>query len=94
MTKKVGRYIFLLVALALASVTFVGRSAKAAPGGAAFYADEDQPHMEAAMQHLRQAQEELQRATSDKGGHRVRAVEFIKQAQSEINAGMHFDDRH
>jgi hypothetical protein len=93
MAKKIGRYMFLLVALALASVTFVGRSAKAAPSGA-FFVDEDQPHMEAAMQHLRQAQEELQRATSDKGGHRVRAIEFVKQAESEVQAGMHFDDRH
>jgi len=60
----------------------------------AFFVDEDQPYMEAAMQHLRQAQEELQRGTSDKGGHRVRAIEFLKQAQSEVKAGMHFDDRH
>jgi hypothetical protein len=93
MAKKIGRYMFLLVALALGSVTFVGNSAKAAPGGA-FFVDEDQPHMEAAMQHLRQAQEELERATSDKGGHRVRAIGFIRQAQGEVQAGMHFDDRH
>ena len=93
MAKKIGRYMFLLVALALASVTFVGRSAKASPGGA-FFVDEDQPHMEAAMQHLRQAQEELQRGTKDKGGHRVRAIEFVKQAENEVQAGMHFDDRH
>jgi hypothetical protein len=93
MAKKIGRYMFLLVALALASVTFVGHSAKAAPGGA-FFVDEDQPHMEAAMQHLQQAQQELERGTSDKGGHRVRAIGLIKQAESEVQSGMHFDDRH
>jgi len=63
-------------------------------GRPGYYRDEDQPHMEAALQHLRQAEQELGKGTSDKGGHRVRAMEMIRQAQSELNAGINFDDRH
>ena len=36
MAKKIGRYMFLLVALALASVTFVGHSAKGGSGRSIF----------------------------------------------------------
>jgi len=63
-------------------------------GGGGAYRDEDQPHMEAAMQHLREAEAELNRGTSDKGGHRVRAIEITRQAESEVNAAIHYDDRH
>jgi hypothetical protein len=63
-------------------------------GGRPGYRDEDQPHMEAALQHLRQAEEELSKGTQDKGGHRVRALGMIRQAQSEINSGIHYDDQH
>jgi hypothetical protein len=56
--------------------------------------DESQPNMEAALQHLRQAEESLNRGTSDKGGHRVRALGLIRQAEAEINSGMHYDDNH
>ena len=63
-------------------------------GRPGYYRDEDQPHMEAALQLLRQAEQELSRGTSDKGGHRVRAIGIIRQAQSEVNAGINFDDRH
>ena len=64
------------------------------PGGGGYYRDEDQPHMEAAMQHLRQAEEELGRRTHDKGGHRVKAMELVRQAESEVNTGIHWDDTH
>jgi hypothetical protein len=98
MVHKAGRYVLTaIVALALASVTFIGKTAKAAgaPGGAAYQGrDEDQPHMEAALQHLREAEEELGRATRDKGGHRSRALALARQAESEVNAGIHYDDSH
>ena len=63
-------------------------------GGHPAYRDEDQPHMEAALQHLRQAEEELGKGTQDKGGHRVRAMGLVRQAESEIDNGIHYDDRH
>ena len=56
--------------------------------------DEFQPNMEAAMQNLREAEQALSRATSDKGGHRVRALNLVRQAEQEVNAGVHFDDNH
>jgi hypothetical protein len=54
---------------------------------------EAQPKMEEAMQHLRQAQQNLQDASRDKGGHRVRALQLVNQAMAEIEAGMRYDDR-
>jgi len=53
---------------------------------------EAQPNMEAAIQHLREAQNNLQNASTDKGGHRVRAMELINQAMSEVQAGMQYGD--
>jgi hypothetical protein len=50
-------------------------------------ADPRQPHMESAIQHLREARAQLQRATPNKGGHRERAVELINQAIAEVEAG-------
>ena len=59
-----------------------------------YQGNEFQPNMEAALQHLRQAEEALARATSDKGGHRARALNLIRQAEGEVNSGIHYDDTH
>jgi hypothetical protein len=55
---------------------------------------EDQPNMNAAMQALREAQQHLQEASSDKGGHRVNALRLIDQAMREVQEGMEYDNRH
>ena len=55
---------------------------------------EPQPEMVAAMQHLREAQQSLQSANSDKGGHRVNALRLIDQALGEVQAGMQYDNDH
>jgi hypothetical protein len=39
---------------------------------------EEQPHMRAALEHLRAAQKELAEASKDKGGHRARAEQLVK----------------
>ena len=57
-------------------------------------AEERQPHMEAALQHLREAKEELRVAEHDKGGHRSNAVKLVDQAIAEVDAGIHYADRH
>lgn len=57
-------------------------------------AEERQPHMEAALQHLREAKEELRAAEHDKGGHRSNAVKLVDQAIAEVDAGIHYADRH
>ena len=58
------------------------------------YNNEQQPHMTNALEHLRQAQQELQAAEKDKGGHRVEALKLIDQAQREVQAGIQYDDSH
>ena len=54
---------------------------------------EMQPQMQAARRNLFEARQHLQRASSDKGGHRVRAMRLIDQALSEVEAGIRFDNR-
>lgn len=60
------------------------RSAKAA----------DQPHMQAALDALRLAKRELEQATTDKGGHRARAIGHVNQAIDQVERGIAFDRRH
>lgn len=57
-------------------------------------AQQRQPQMEAAIQNLRAAQDNLQSANTDKGGHRVRALQLIQQAIAETQAGMEYAERH
>ena len=54
----------------------------------------DQPNMQAARASLQTAKTELQKATPDKGGHRVNALKLINAAIGEVNAGIAFDRRH
>jgi hypothetical protein len=54
----------------------------------------DQPRMAAARTNLQQARAQLNAATSNKGGHRVKAIELINAAISEVNQGIAFDRRH
>jgi hypothetical protein len=54
----------------------------------------DQPHMQAALDALRTAQRELHEATSDKGGHRVKAERLVSDAIAEVEKGINFDRRH
>ncbi len=53
-----------------------------------------QPHMTAALQHLRQAQHELEVAAHDKGGHRENALKLIQQAEAEVNKGIEYSNIH
>ncbi len=48
----------------------------------------DQPHMKAALDHLKSARSNLDRATADKGGHRAKAIELVNKAIDEVNAGI------
>jgi hypothetical protein len=53
-----------------------------------------QPHMQSALDHLVAAKSELQAAASDKGGHRVRAIELVDEAISEVESGMNYARNH
>jgi hypothetical protein len=52
-----------------------------------------QPRMESALDHLNAAERDLQAATSDKGGHRNRALDLTRQAQAQVRKGMRYDRR-
>ena len=54
----------------------------------------DQPFMRAARADLQTAKNQLQRATPDKGGHRVKAISLVNQAIAQVNAGIAYDRRH
>lgn len=47
-----------------------------------------QPHMQAALQNLYAARQQLNAATPDKAGHRVKAINLVNQAISETKEGI------
>ncbi len=47
-----------------------------------------QPNMQSALSALESARGSLERSAHDKGGHRVRALELVNQAISEVQAGI------
>ena len=48
----------------------------------------DQPHMQAALDHLRQAKSNLENASSDKGGFRKKAIDEVNNAIDETRKGI------
>jgi hypothetical protein len=63
-------------------------------GGLAGRAFADQPHMRAALDHLRSARSALQNANADKGGHRVRALGLVGDAIREVERGIEYERTH
>jgi hypothetical protein len=57
-------------------------------------ASADQPHMQAALDHLRLAAADLRKADPDKGGHREKAMNLVNQAINQVEKGITFDRRH
>jgi hypothetical protein len=53
-----------------------------------------EPHMSAALGHLQQAKEELQRAAPNKGGHREKAMELVNQAIQQVQEGERYFQEH
>ena len=76
--KKVLSAAVLSVSLAFSSVAFA----------------EPQPNMKAALEHLRHAKESLEKATPDKGGHRVKALELVSKAIEATEKGIAYDAKH
>jgi hypothetical protein len=75
----------IIVVLLFAVMSFI-----AAPAVMA----EDQPHMRAALESLRQAKEHLQQASHDKGGHREAALKNVDAAIKHVEEGMKYDNKH
>lgn len=74
--------IALLIVTAIASGFVAGR------------AGADQPRMQAALEHLRLAKVELEKADRDKGGHRENALRLTNDAIAEVERGINYDRRH
>ena len=55
---------------------------------------EDQPAMKAAQLALLSAAQHLKEATADKGGHRAKALQLVKQAITEVQKGIEYDQKH
>src|SRR6476620_1939475 len=47
-----------------------------------------EPHMAAALSHLRQAEEELEKANNEHGGHRQQALQQVQQAEQSVLEGI------
>jgi len=61
-------------------------------GAFSLQAQERQPHMKTALEHLEKAKTQLEKAAPGKGGHRVKAIELINSAIAEVRKGMEFDE--
>ncbi len=75
------------IGLATALTLLVGRGMVSTAGA------EPQPHMKSALNSLEGALGQLEKATADKGGHRVKAIDHVKQAIAEVKAGIAFDNK-
>jgi len=58
------------------------------------YGPENQAYMQEGLQHLQQAEAILAKGLGDKGGHRVKAMELIKQAEREVQLGINYANTH
>ena len=55
--------------------------------------DDDQTHMQAALDALKQAEQHLQEAKHDKGGHRAKALALTRDAIKHVELGMKAGDK-
>jgi hypothetical protein len=53
-----------------------------------------QPKMQQALGQLRDAAYALENAATDKGGHRAKALKLTREAISEVERGIKFDNKH
>lgn len=77
MTITIKRALIVAAVAALPALGFVAGQAMAY-----------QPHMQNALERLRSARAELSAAAADKGGHRIRAIDYVDRAIEETRAGI------
>ena len=83
--KAFTRYIAAVVILGLVSVESVLANSPVI---------EDQPHMQQALEALKQARHHLEQAIPDKGGHRVAALKAVEDAIKHTEEGINFGNEH
>jgi hypothetical protein len=74
----------IMKALVIAAIT----GAVAIPVAIAAETYAQQPHMTAALDHLKAAKKELEAAAPDKGGHRVAAIRMVDSAIVHVQEGI------
>ncbi len=52
----------------------------------------DQPNMQEALNRLKDAKNNLDKATADKAGHRANAIDYVNRAIDEVKAGIKVGD--
>ena len=55
---------------------------------------EHEPHMSAALGHLQEARAELDKAASNKGGHKERALQLVDEAIQQVRQGEVYYEQH
>ncbi len=58
------------------------------------FVNSDQPNMKIALERLEAALDNLEKATADKGGYRVNAMNLVRDAISEVRKGIEYDRNH
>ena len=64
-----------------------------APAQARVAAEEDHPHIEAAIKSLEDAKHHLETAAHDFGGHRAKALDHTQQALNECREALKYDKK-
>ncbi len=75
------------VLVAMSGATASVAALLARPAGA------EQSHMKAALDALQEARKELLAAGSSKGGHRAKALDYVKKAMVQVEKGIEYDRR-
>jgi len=83
--RNISRMFALTIILGLLSVPITA---------VASYDDDDQPHMQAALEALQQAKHHLEEAKHDKGGHRAAALKDVNEAIHHVKEGMEVGEHH
>jgi hypothetical protein len=77
-----------------AAVAATGVAAIGLLGATAKSAEAYQGNMERALSSLNEALVSLRESTANKGGHRARAMDLVRQAMDETQAGITFANEH
>jgi hypothetical protein len=77
-----------------AAAAVTGVAAVGLLGATAKSADAYQGNMDRALSLLNEALGSLRESTANKGGHRARAMDLVRQAMDETQAGIAFADEH
>jgi F0F1-type ATP synthase epsilon subunit len=83
----------LIVAVLALPAGFASANGNSNTTSASAADDEDQPHMQAALDALKQAEQHLNEAKHDKGGHRVAALKATREAIRHVEEGMKVADK-